>query len=72
MGRIAFLLMRSRSDRHSHAAKGELRRDFGIDLQVEFAVDATAPVAAVSTQSAEAVTGELLALFRTEFGADFS
>ena len=65
LGRIAVLLMRSRSDRHSHAAKGELRRDFGIDLPVEFAVDATAPVAAVSTRSAETVTGELLALFRT-------
>ena len=41
LGKIALLLMRSRSDRHSAAATGELRRDFGIELSTEFVDDRT-------------------------------
>ena len=65
-GKIALLLVRSRSDRHGDTARGELRRDFGIDLPVESVVD---PVACLitpdSSLGAEVSLVELLTQFRT-------
>lgn len=42
VGNIAFLLMRFRSDRHGVEAAGELRREFGIDVQTELMGDSAA------------------------------
>ena len=65
-GKLALLLVQSRSDRHRDTARGELCRDFGIDLTVESVVDPAACLATPdSSRGAEVSLVELLAKFRS-------
>ena len=63
-GRLALLLVQSRSDRHRDTARGELRRDYGIDLTVGSVVDSAACLTTPdSSRGAEVSLVELLAKF---------
>ena len=58
LGKVAFLLMRYRSDRHRLAASGELRRDFGIEFPAELMGESGAvPSEADETLRRAAVVG---------------